>query len=88
MAAWFNKFPKKKQNFFCDYSAAGPSGECVLGKEKARAIQGSASGMRMTPVARGNESGYVQTLYFPKTHSPLGPAAEQSHFFKNFSIYP
>ena len=32
----------------------------------------------MTPVARGNESGYWQTLYFPKTHSPLAPAAEQS----------
>jgi hypothetical protein len=32
----------------------------------------------MTPVARGNESGYLQTLSFPKTHSPLAPAAEQS----------
>jgi hypothetical protein len=35
----------------------------------------------MTPVARGNESGYLQTLYFPKTHSPLAPAAEQSREF-------
>jgi hypothetical protein len=32
----------------------------------------------MTPVARGNESGYLQTLSFPKTHSPLAPAAEYS----------
>jgi hypothetical protein len=32
--------------------------------------------MRMTPVARGNEPDYLQTLSFPETHSPLAPAAE------------
>jgi hypothetical protein len=40
----------------------------------------------MTPVARGNESGYLQTLYFPKTHSPLAPAAEQSPIRHTISV--
>ena len=30
----------------------------------------------MTTVVRGNETVYLQTLSFPKTHSALAPAAE------------
>jgi hypothetical protein len=31
----------------------------------------------MTTVSSGNESVYLQTLSFPKTHSALAPAAEE-----------